>query len=129
MPRLWPASNSFDMTMTIYTIDATGRSLGRVASEAASKLLGKETGTYQKHLVSEVRVEIVNAAKLKTTPKKMRQETYRRYSGYPGGLKFSTLGELVTKKGWPEALRIAIKGMLPKNKLQDERMQRLIIHQ
>lgn len=115
------------MTTVKYTIDAAGRTLGRVASEAATKLLGKATLSFEKHKVSDVAVEILNAAQIKSTAKKMRMDTYKRYSGYPGGLKISSLGDLVDKKGWPEAVRIAVKGMLPKNKLQNERMKRLTI--
>lgn len=118
------------MATVKYTIDAAGRSLGRVATEAASKLLGKATvDQQQKHMVADVAVEIVNASRIRTTPKKLKEQgTYKRYSGYPGGLKLMTLTDIIDKKGWPEAVRIAVKGMLPKNKLQNQRMKRLTVN-
>jgi large subunit ribosomal protein L13 len=73
-------------------------------------------------------VTIDNASKLLIREPKKDQKTYTRYSGYPGGLKSATLREVIAKKGHTEVLRLAVKGMLPKNKLQSVRMKNLIIN-
>ena len=110
-----------------YTIDAKGKALGRVASEAAHLLLGKNTVTFTKNLTAQVTVTIENASKLSISEKKQDQKEYLRYSGYPGGLKTATLKEVAAKKGYSEILRKAIRGMLPKNRLQALRMKNLIV--
>lgn len=110
-----------------YTVDAKGRALGRVASEAASALLGKKSALYVKNFVLPVEVEIVNASKLVIAEKKMKQKEYTRYTGYPGGLRVQTLEMLKEKKGIEEVLRKAVDGMIPRNKLRKERMKRLSI--
>lgn len=110
-----------------YTVDAEGRTLGRVASEAASALLGKKSAHFVKNLVVPTRVTIINAGKLSVSEKRNAKKIYTRYTGYPGGLRQQTLTELTTKKGIEEALRMAVDGMLPRNKLRAERMKRLTI--
>ena len=110
-----------------YTVDAKGRALGRVASEAASALLGKKSAHYVKNFVLPVEVEITNASKLVIAEKKMLQKEYTRYTGYPGGLRTVTLTMLKDKKGIEEVLRKAVDGMIPRNKLRKERMKRLTI--
>jgi large subunit ribosomal protein L13 len=109
-------------------IDAAGRSLGRVASEAAKALLGKTHADYTPHIRSDVKVMIENASKLRMTEKKRNQKTYTHYSGYPGGFKKETLGHLIARKnGSAEALRHAIKGMLPRNTMLVARLKSLSI--
>lgn len=110
-----------------YTVDAAGRTLGRVASEAAAILLGKRSARYVQNKVSPVKVTIVNAKKLSVPEKRLKEKDYKRYTGYPGGLYTTTLPELIEKKGVREALRIAVDGMIPRNKLRKERMKRLTI--
>jgi large subunit ribosomal protein L13 len=110
-----------------YTVDAEGRSLGRVASEAASALLGKKSAHYVKNLVLPVEVTITNASKMAMTEKRIAGKSYIHYTGYPGGLRNTTMSALITKKGIEEVLRKAVDGMLPRNKLRNERMKRLII--
>jgi len=110
-----------------YTIDASGRTLGRVCSDAASALLGKRSVHFVKHQVLPIEVSIVNAGKLRISEKRRKTTLYRHYTGHPGGLKEATLEELIAKKGIQEALRIGVEGMLPKNKLHKERMKRLAI--
>ncbi len=112
---------------TLYTIDAAGGSLGRVASEAASVLLGKKSAQYMQNEVMPVEVEIVNASKLVMTEKRIAGKEYTRYTGYPGGLRITSLANLLQKKGVGEALRKAVDGMIPRNKLRKERMKRLTI--
>lgn len=110
-----------------YTIDAQNKKLGRVASQAASMLMGKNRTDFVRNTIPEVKVKVVNAGKLDVTNKKMEQKVYKNYSGYPGGLRERTMKKVVTDKGMKEVLRIATKGMLPKNKLRDRMMKNLII--
>lgn len=110
-----------------YTVDAKGRALGRVASEAASALLGKKSAHYVKNKVLPVDVTITNAGGLVIGEKKMAQKEYTRYTGYPGGLRTTSLKMLKDKKGIEEVIRKAVDGMIPRNKLRKERMKRLTI--
>jgi large subunit ribosomal protein L13 len=100
------------------TIDATDRALGRVATEAVILLRGKNKPTFVRHLTPNVTVTIENASKMKVSERKQAETTRSRYSGYPGGLKKITWERLIAKKGFAEPLRLAILGMLPKNKLR-----------
>jgi large subunit ribosomal protein L13 len=106
-------------------IDAKGKSLGRVASEAAKMLMGKDTPAYEPHLVQGSGVHIVNAGSINLSEKKMKQKQYGRYSGYPGGLRFESLEQVLAKKGFAEAFRKAVYGMLPNNKLRAPMMKKL----
>lgn len=110
-----------------YTVDASGRHLGRVASEAAQALLGKKSAHYVQNFVLPVEVTITNASKLVVSEKKGLQKEYVRYTGYTAGLRTTTLNELREKKGIEEVIRIAVDGMIPRNKLRKERMKRLSI--
>ena len=110
-----------------YIIDATNKKIGRIASEAASVLLGKKSATFAKNKVADVSVEIKNASKVSVIDKKAKDTKFERYSGYPGGLYYSTMKEIITKKGAGEVIKNAIYGMLPGNKLRNERMKRLSI--
>ena len=110
-----------------YTIDASGQSLGRVASAAASILLGKASASYVQNQILPVEVTITNAGKLKMTEKRIAGKEYTHYTGYPGGLRFTSLSMLIEKRGVAEALRKAVDGMIPRNKLRKERMKRLTI--
>lgn len=112
---------------TLYTIDAAGQHLGRVASEAASALLGKKSVNFIKNEVLPVEVAIVNASKLELPEKRVAGKEYTRYTGYPGGLRFTSMTQLIEKKGVSEVLRKAVDGMIPRNKLRKERMKRLTI--
>jgi len=108
-----------------HTIDAAGRSLGRVASEVAVVLMGKNLSDFVKHLPGEAKVTVINAAQVKVTGAKLEQKDYIRYTGYPGGLRKRTLTELITKKGYEEVIRKAVRGMLPPNKLRPIMMKNL----
>lgn len=112
---------------TLYTIDAAGQSLGRVASEAASVLLGKRSPHFMKNEVLPVEVVIVNASQLAMTEKRIAGKEYTHYTGYPGGLRITPLAMLLSKKGPSAALFRAVDGMIPRNKLRKERMKRLTI--
>lgn len=110
-----------------FTIDATGRTLGRVASEAASALLGKKSVHFVKNFVVPTSVHITNASKLRISEKREAGTTYIRYTGYPGGLRSQTMTELKAKKGIEEVVRKTVDGMIPRNKLRKERMKRLSV--
>ncbi len=110
-----------------YTIDATNKKIGRVASEAAALLMGKAKSDFARNKVSVVSVSIENASKLSITEKKSKEKTYKRYSGYPGGLKVETLETVKTNKGVSEVLKKAVYGMLPKNKLRSLMIKNLKI--
>ena len=97
-------------------IDAKDQILGRVASKAASILRGKTKPTFTPHVDTGDNVIIINAAKIKLTGDKLRQKVYYRHTGYVGGLRSLTAGQMLQKKP-TDLLRKAIKGMLPKNRL------------
>lgn len=107
-----------------YVIDAAGKRLGRVATEAASVLIGKNSPTLAKNRVQSVKVTILNASKLDITEKRGR-DTFQRYSGYPGGRHVETLAHLAKRRGMGEVVRRVVSGMLPKNKLRDLRLKNL----
>ena len=110
-----------------YEIDAQGKKLGRIASQAASLLMGKNRTDFVRNSFPNITVKVLNVGKLAITNKKMDQKIYKTYSGYPGGLKRQTMKKVSADKGLKEAFRIATKGMLPKNKLRDRMMKNLII--
>jgi len=109
------------------TIDATDKTLGRVASAAAKALLGKTKPGFAKNIVAEGGVTVVNASKVRLSGTKEEVKEYVRYSGYPGGQYFEKYPTLVARRGHAEAIRRAVRGMLPKNRLQDRRLKMLTI--
>ena len=111
-----------------YTIDAKGQSLGRLASKVAALLNGKSLVNSAKNRVAEVMVEVNNAKDIKVTGNKMQTSVHKNFSGYPGGLKETTLNHVVEKHGFAKLITHAVNGMLPKNKLQGERMKNLVIN-
>ena len=110
-----------------YTIDAAGRTLGRVASDAAMGLLGKKSVHYVRNKVLPVTVTITTAKKLRLPEKRVAEKEYTYFTGAVGGLRRFTLAELIEKKGIAAAIHKAVDGMIPRNKLRKERMKRLII--
>jgi len=112
---------------TPITIDAKGKSLGRIATEAAKILRGKNNVLFERYAKPEAKVAIINASQIKITDKKLRAKNYQRYSGYPGGLKSETAGRLASRKGFHEMVRLAVFGMIPNNKLRRDIMKNLTI--
>ncbi len=112
---------------TIHTINAESKKIGRVASEAAKILMGKTSPAYQPNEVADVEVRIQNAGKADVTTKKKDEKVYTHYSGYPGGLISTTMARVIEKKGMSEVFRIAVKGMLPKNKLTAQIIKNLTV--
>ncbi len=112
-----------------YMIDAKGKRLGQVAGEAARYLMGKDSVSFARNIAPKITVRITNAGGLSLDPRKLSQKTYSSYSGYPGGLKIAPMKNVVAKKGYREIFRKAVKGMLPKNKLQQVMMNNLVIEE
>lgn len=113
--------------MKNYTIDAQGKKMGRVAAEAASILMGKNTPTYARNIVPEVKVAIVNCAKADIDTKKKADKKYVTFTGFRGGINTETLGDLIDRKGADEAFRRAVYRMLPSNSLRKSMMKNLTI--
>ena len=109
-------------------IDASGKILGRISTQAAIYLQGKHKASYRPNIDENLVVRIKNAKKVKVTGKKKTDKIYWSYSGYPGGIYGRTFEEVV-KKDPTRVIRYAVKGMLPKNKLQKPRLKRLIIEE
>lgn len=105
-----------DIKRAWHVIDAEGKTLGRVASQAAQLLKGKHKPIYAPHLDTGDYVVVVNAAKLAMTPQRLDGKFYYRHSGYPGGFRKTSLREKMTKRPtW--VVEEAIRGMLPRNRL------------
>lgn len=124
MPVKWQSLNLCNME---YVIDAENKIFGRIASEAALALRGKREANFIPNRVPDVKVKIINLDKIKISEKKIKQKKYKRYSGYPGGLKIISLEKILEKKGIGYVFKKAVMGMLPKNKLQKRIIQNLII--
>ena len=107
-----------------YVIDADGRTLGRLATEAASILRGKRKPIYTPHVDTGDYVIVINAEKVEVTGKKRKEKIYKRHSGYPGGLKEITF-ENLQEKHPEEIIRHAIKGMMPKGRLGRQMFKKL----
>ncbi len=113
---------------TTYTIDATDRTIGRVASEAAHALLGKRSVHFSKNQTLPVHVVIQNASKLHLPARRIKGKIYLRYTGYPGGQREMRMDEMIEKKGIAEVVRKTVDGMIPRNKLRTPRMKNLIVN-
>ena len=105
-------------------INAENQILGRLASRIALILRGKHSPSFQPHILSKEKVVVSNVDKIKFTGKKLEQKKYFHYSGYPGGLREKRMKE-VFEKNPNEVLRIAVLGMLPKNRLRKEMIKNL----
>ncbi|MBP5159516.1 MAG: 50S ribosomal protein L13 [Lachnospiraceae bacterium] len=110
-----------------YVVDAEGQTLGRLASEIAKVLRGKNKPTFTPHVDTGDYVIVVNAVKVKTTGKKLTDKIYYNHSDYPGGLRETTLKEMLAKK--PEdVITLAVKGMLPKGPLGRQMISKLHVY-
>lgn len=110
-----------------YVLDAAGKSLGRVASEAARVLRGKHKPTFTPHVDTGDHVIIINADKVVLTGNKLQKKLYIRHSGYPGGLKMMNYATLMRTR--PElAVKKAVEGMLPHNRLGDRMARKLKVY-
>ena len=116
-----------ELTHEWYLLDADGQTLGRLATQVATLLLGKHKPQFAPHIDCGDNVVVINAAKINVTGNKLEAKKYYRHSGYPGGIKDTSLAALLEKN---PALVIenAVAGMLPKNRLQDDRLYRLKVY-
>ncbi len=110
-----------------YVVDASGKVLGRLASEIALRLRGKHKAIYTPHVDTGDFIVVVNAEKITLTGKKLTDKIYYSYSGYPGGLRETAAGKMLAEK--PENLiRIAVAGMMPKNNLGRKMLKKLKVY-
>lgn len=110
-----------------HTIDAKGKVPGRIATEVAVLLMGKNRTDFSKNAIPAVEVEVLSASAMKLDAKKLKDKNYYRHSLYPGGLKEESMEQVIAEKGAKEVLRRAVYGMLPKNKLRPRMMKNLKI--
>jgi len=110
-----------------YVVNADGRVLGRLATELAKILRGKNKPTFTPHVDTGDCVVVVNAAKVVLTGKKMKDKKYYHHTGYPGGIRETSAEKLLAKKP-TEMIRIAVKGMLPKNSLGRQMLRKLKVY-
>ncbi len=113
--------------MKNHTIDAQNKKIGRIASEAAFILMGKDMIDFSKNTYSGVKVTITNASKADISITKMKTTIYKEYSGYPGGQKEIKMSELVQRRGYKAIFQKAVRGMLPPNKLRAKMLANLSI--
>ena len=116
-----------DIRRSWHLVDVNGKILGRISSEIAKLLMGKSKPYYVRNLDCGDYVVVINASGVKVTGKKETDKKYYRHSGYPGGLRVETLKELRESKP-EEIVRLAVKGMLPQNKLRDRMLTRLFVY-
>ncbi|WP_263419644.1 50S ribosomal protein L13 [Terriglobus albidus] len=116
-----------DINRKWFVVDATDKTLGRLASSAANILTGKNSPKYTPYIDTGDHVIVINAEKIKLTGLKSQQKIYRRYTGFPGGLREEAFDKLLARK--PEAIvEEAIKGMLPKSKLGRQMASKLKVY-
>lgn len=113
--------------MKNYTIDAQGKKLGRVASEAANILMGKNSVKYARNITPDVKVAIVNCGKADIDTRKKNVKEYVTFTGFRGGINTEKLGDLMNRKGAVEAFKRAVYRMLPSNSLRKTMMKNLTI--
>lgn len=118
------STKASDIKRQWHLIDASGQVLGGVATQAANLLMGKHKAIFCRHLDVGDNVVVINAAKVRVTGKKLEQKMYYRHSHYPGGFKQVSLDK-VMEEDPRKAIEHAVRGMLPKNKLEDRMMVRL----
>ena len=120
-------ANANDRERNWYLVDADGQNLGRLSTQIADLLRGKRKPTYTPHVDTGDFVVVINAEKISVTGNKRAEKRYYRHSGYPGGLKSRTLAEMLDRRP-EEVLRIAVKGMLPRNRLARRQITKLKVY-
>ncbi len=108
-------------------VDANGQNLGRLSTQLATLLRGKNKPQYTPHCDVGDFVVVINAEKISVTGKKREEKRYYRHSGYPGGIKSRTLNEMLDRRP-EEVIRIAVKGMLPRNRLARKQINKLKVY-
>ncbi len=120
-------ANSVDRERNWLIVDAEGQTLGRLATQIADALRGKRKPTYTPHVDVGDFVIVVNAEKITVTGSKRTEKMYYRHSGYPGGLKSRTLSDMLERRP-EEVIRLAVKGMLPRNRLARKQLTKLKVY-
>jgi large subunit ribosomal protein L13 len=120
-------ANAQDRERDWYLVDAEGKTLGRLATQIAQVLRGKRKPTYTPHVDVGDFVIVVNAAKIHVTGNKRESKRYWRHSGYPGGIRSRTLGDMLERRP-EEVIRKAVKGMLPRNRLARQQLTKLKVY-
>ncbi|MBA2262103.1 MAG: 50S ribosomal protein L13 [Solirubrobacterales bacterium] len=120
-------ANAQDRERRWLIVDASGQTLGRLATQIADVLRGKRKPTYTPHVDTGDFVIVVNAEKIAVTGKKLQEKRYYRHSGYPGGLKSRTLNDMLERRP-EEVIRIAVRGMLPRNRLARKQITKLKVY-
>lgn len=110
-----------------FLVDAKGQTLGRLASQLATRLLGKHKPDYSPHLDMADNLVVINATQIKVTGNKLADKKYFRHSGYPGGIKETSLQDKL-KANPAEVIELAVKRMLPANRLRSERLKHLKVY-
>jgi large subunit ribosomal protein L13 len=110
-----------------YIADVDGKTLGRVATKIADVLRGKHRPTFTTHADAGDFVVVINAEKIAVTGNKRADKLYHRHSGYPGGLKTRTLNDMLERRP-EEVIRLAVKGMLPRNRLARKQLTKLKVY-
>jgi large subunit ribosomal protein L13 len=108
-------------------VDASGQTLGRLATQIADALRGKRKPAYTPHVDTGDFVIVVNAEKIAVTGKKLSDKRYYRHSGYPGGLRSRSLAEMLARRP-EEVIRLAVKGMMPRNRLARKQLTKLKVY-
>jgi large subunit ribosomal protein L13 len=110
-----------------FVVDASGQTLGRLATQVATLLSGKHKPVYATHLDTGDHVIVINAARVTVKGDKLTAEVYARHSGYPGGFRSETLAELLERRP-EEVVRRAVRGMLPRNRLGAQQLRKLRVY-
>ena len=126
MMRTWNAKPG-EIERQWYVVDAEGKTLGRLATQIAETLRGKRKPQYTPHIDTGDFVVVVNAEKIHVTGKKRSDKRYYRHSGYPGGLRWRSFDEMQSRRP-EEIIRLAVKGMLPRNRLGRAQLGKLKIY-
>lgn len=121
------STKASDVKREWHVVDASGKTLGRLASQVAKLLMGKHKAIYVPYLDTGDYVVVVNAAKVSVTGRKAEQKIYYRHSGYPGGLKSITFENLLARHP-TRVIELAVKGMLPKNRLGRAMFKKLRVY-
>ena len=126
MQKTWNAKPG-EIERHWYVVDAEGKTLGRLATRIADTLRGKGKAQYTPHVDTGDFVVVINAEKISVTGQKRSEKMYYRHSGYPGGLKSRTLNDMLERRP-EEVIRLAVKGMLPKNRLARKQLTKLKVY-
>ena len=127
MPMKTYVATPQDRERNWLVVDAEGQTLGRLATQIADALRGKRKPAYTPHVDVGDFVVVVNAEKVAVTGAKRQQKMYYRHSGYPGGLKSRTLNDMLERRP-EEVIRLAVRGMLPKNRLARKQLTKLKVY-